>query len=161
MRVLALDPGERVGWARADIADDGEWSDLRHGITPLKDMALAVHAATVLADLDAREPVGYDVVVMEDFRLSPMGAKHLIGSSFPTVQFIGMVRLCCWLSNTKLVTQGASIKDTADKSMKALRPELWETVSRPIRHDDGHDQDALRHLWYYTFKQFDVRQEAA
>lgn len=156
MRVLALDPGERVGWARADIADDGSWSDLRHGITPLRDMAVAVHRSLVDATWQDVHPAVYDVVVMEDWRLYPGNAKSMVGSSFPSVQFVGMVRLCCWLSGTKLVMQGAVTKKTADKTAARLRPDLYELVTRPISHDDGHDQDALRHLWFYTYKNFPV-----
>lgn len=159
MRVLALDPGDRVGWARADVADDGEWSGFRHGITPLKDMALAIHDATGSNDFFRGES-SYDLIVVEDWRLYPQQAKTMIGSSFPSVQFIGMVRMCCWLSGTKLVMQGASLinsndptrESTADRSMKALWPEMYEFVSRPIRHDDGHDLSAIKHLWIWTFK---------
>lgn len=142
-----------MGWARADVAEDGTWSDLRHGITPLWDMACAVAGSVMLPDLDAREPQGYDVVVMEDWRLYPHMANNFVGSSFPSVQFIGAVRLCCKLSGTKLVMQGASVKKTADKTLAKLRPELHELVTRPIKHDDGHDLDAIRHLWIYTWRQ--------
>lgn len=154
MRVLALDPGERVGWARADVDDSGTWDDFRHGITPLRDMAMAVHRALTDHDgYDVRAMAPqYDVVVVEDWRLYPHLAKSMIGSSFPSVQFIGMVRLSCWLSNTKIVTQGAGIKTTADKMMAKVHPDLYELVTRPVAHDDGHDQDAIRHLFYWTTK---------
>ena len=143
LRILALDPGERVGWARAVVAPDGSWSELRHGITPLKDMALAVSKAD------------YDVIVCEDWRLRPATARNFIGSSFPSVQFIGMVRLCCWLSNTKLVMQGADTKSTADKTMAQLWPAMYEKVSASRAHDDAHDMDAIRHLWFYTYRNTD------
>ena len=141
-RVLVLDPGERVGWARAEVSSDGSWTDLRHGITPLRDMAFKVHEA-------AKD---YDVIVFEDWRLYPQQAKTMIGSTFPSVQFIGMVKLSAWMAGTKLVTQGAAIKTNADRAMKALMPDLYEVVTRPVRHDDGHDQDALRHLFYYVWR---------
>lgn len=141
-RVLSLDPGERVGWARATVAPDGSWTDLRHGITPLRDMALAVHAQ---ADQ-------YDYIVFEDWRLYPAQAKSMIGNTFPSVQFIGMVKLAAWVAGTKLVTQGAKVKETADKAMKAINPELYATVTKSVAHDSGHDQDALRHLFYFTWR---------
>lgn len=160
VRVLALDPGDKVGWARADVADDGTWTDLRHGITPLRDMALAIHSALDLHagvmchdDEDNQDPnPDYDLIVMEDWRLYPHMAKQMIGSSFPSVQFIGMVRLCCWMSGTKLVVQGASIKKTADKTLRANRPDLYEMVTTARTHDDAHDTDAIRHLWHWTWK---------
>lgn len=156
MRVLALDPGERVGWARADIAEDGTWSEFRHGITPLWDMALAVHSSLLVHGAYDDPRPDYDVVVMEDWRLYPHMAQQFVGSAFPSVQFIGAVRLCCRLSGTKLVMQGASVKKTADKTLQKLRPELHELVTRPIKHDDGHDLDAIRHLWVYAYRNTDI-----
>lgn len=147
MRVLALDPGERVGWARADVGPDGAWTHMRHGITALRDMALSL---TTRLD-------HYDVVVMEDWRLYPHMAKTMVGSSFPSVQFVGMVRLLCWQRPAvTLVTQGAGIKTTADKVMARLRPELFETVTAPRAHDDAHDMDAVRHLFFWTWKNVQV-----
>jgi hypothetical protein len=97
----------------------------------------------------------YEVVVCEDWRLRPATARNFIGSSFPSVQFIGMVRLCCWLSNTKLVMQGADTKSTADKTMAQLWPAMYEKVSASRAHDDAHDMDAIRHLWFYTYRNTD------
>lgn len=93
----------------------------------------------------------YDVVVCESWRLYPHMAQQFAGSSFPSVQFIGAVQLVCWLSDAKLVMQGARIKTMANKTMRKLRPELYEQVTRPAAHDDAHDMDALRHLWHWTF----------
>lgn len=162
MRVLALDPGERVGWARADVAEDGTWSELRHGITPLKDMALAVYRAleTEPPDIEgdglpAKLPE-YDVLVVEDWRLRAEKAKSFVGSSFPAVQFIGMVRLCAWRSGCKLVMQGPALKTTADKTLARLWPEMYEKVTQSISHDDGHDLDAIRHLWVWTYQHTDL-----
>jgi hypothetical protein len=141
-KVLALDPGDRVGWARADVADDGTWTEFRHGITPLRDMATAVYYVKKR----------YDVMVCEDFRLYPQMARSLVGSSFPSVQFIGMVRLCCWLADIEFVLQGARAKEMADRSMKKLCPDLYNLVTTPRAHDDAHDHDAIRHLWTWTMK---------
>lgn len=140
--VLALDPGERVGWARATVDDDGRWAALRHGITPLREMALSVHD----------QAHKYDLIICESWRLYPHMAQSFVGSAFPSVQFIGMVRLSCWHTDTKLVMQAPSIKANADKTMKKLRPFLFGMVTRPSAHDDAHDMDAIRHLWAWTFK---------
>jgi hypothetical protein len=157
VRVLALDPGEKVGWARADIDDAGAWSDVRHGITPLRDMAIAVHDS--LVDPHHRGGVcasEYDVVVIEDWALFPDMAKKLVGSRFPSVQFIGAVKLACWVSGTKLVVYQPAQKKATLAAMKKLNPELHELCTRPIRHDDGHDQDALIHLFRYTWLRYDL-----
>lgn len=140
--VLALDPGERVGWARATVDEDGGWTELRHGITPLRDMAITLSA----------QAKNYDTIVVEDWRLYPHMAKSMTGSSFPSVQFIGMVKLLCWLGPIEYVTQGAAVKNTADKAMSRIMPDLLGMVTRAVAHDDGHDQDALRHLFYWTWK---------
>jgi hypothetical protein len=41
-RILVVDPGERVGWAHANITSNGV-EVTGHGITPLKDFALKLH----------------------------------------------------------------------------------------------------------------------
>lgn len=156
MKVLALDPGDRVGWARADIAEDGSWSDLRHGIAELKPMAFKVDK-TVGA-------CAYDAVVCEEWRLYSHMARHMVGSEIPSAQFIGMVKLACWKSGTPLVMQFArqvnsnrpGVLSPAEASMKRLRPELFEMVMQPGAHDDLHDMVAIKHLWAYTVKRFPV-----
>lgn len=152
MRVLALDPGSRVGWAAADVDPvTGEWDNLTHGITELWPMSDKVD-----------EVAGnYDLIVIEDWRLYPDKAKTMVGSSFPSVQFIGAVKGSARRAGTKVVLQGAATKTSADKTMKAVRPELYELVTRPVAHDDGHDQDALRHLWFWTTKHTEVLSAAS
>lgn len=162
MRVLALDPGEKIGWARADVSDAGEWTNVRHSITPLREMAIAVHEAmTKFPVRGPGEPLtkyasDYDVVVMEDWRLFPEMAKTFVGSNFPSVQFIGAVKLACWVSGTKLVMYGASTKKHTLAPMAKLNPELHAKCTSTITHDDGHDQDALIHLWRWTHLHYDL-----
>lgn len=157
MRVLALDPGDSVGWARADIAADGTWTDLRHGITPLKEMALNVDAKVAVLHC-------YDTVICERWALFATHAKRLIGSEIPSAQFIGAVKLSCWKSGTPLVMQDVrhvnsnrpGILAPAEASMKKLRPELFAMVTQPGAHDDQHDLVAIKHLWLWTFRNCDV-----
>jgi hypothetical protein len=146
MEVLALDPGEKVGWARASVADDGEWSGLEHGITHLKDMALAIDAN-----------VGkYDLVVCETWKLRAGKERTFIGSDFPSVQFIGMVRLGCWREHVAYEPQDPRIKTTADKSAPDWLRKIID--NEPRSHDDGHNVDALRHLWFWTWRNRIVKQ---
>lgn len=143
--VLATDPGERVGWARATFEDDGTWHDLEHGITPLKDMALAI-------DKNIHK---YDVLVFETWKLRPGTARAFIGSDFPSIQFIGMQRLSAWREGVILVPQDPVIKSTADK---VAPPEIQEIIARePGKHDDGHNIDALRHLFFYHWEEYIVK----
>lgn len=162
MRVLAIDPGERVGWAWGNIqhhADDcGGCEELRggkhdqrlylgdFGINSYKDFALKLHKAAG----------NYDVIVYETWRLSANKAKTFVGNDFPSVQFIGMVRLCAWLAGVKLVHQGPAIKATAEKSMRSMRPDLWEIVEPALKgaHDDGHHGDAILHLWHFYWERY-------
>lgn len=142
--VLALDPGERVGWARAVLYEDGSWKELRHGITPLKDMALAV----------ASSAGQYDTIVMESYRIQASKAKQHIGSEVLSLQFIGMVRLSAWMAaSPRLVMQPPfPAKKTG---FKVAPPEVQEILARmPKTHDDSHDADALAHLAYYWFNKY-------
>lgn len=155
LRVLAMDPGERVGWATGWIElpgdstpHDHEVSEPTltidtHGISFLKDMALKLHTV-------AQE---YDVIVYETWRLRADKARSFIGSEFLSSQFIGMVRLCAWLSpHTTLVPQGPGTKKTADKYIAAHQPDIQRRLDAlPKNHDDGHDGDALRHLAFFFF----------
>ncbi len=149
IRVLAIDPGERCGWATGTIADAGlEVQD--HGISFLKDMALAVHRAVVLEDR-------YDVVIYETFRLTHKGARVSVGSDLQTSQVIGMIRLSAWLNpRVQLVPQTPGDKTTARLSLRNPGGEdiLARLDKLPKSHDDGHDGDALLHLWNFYFKRY-------
>jgi hypothetical protein len=154
VRVLALDPGERVGWAAGVASVTGqEPAELHvtaHGIDYLKDCALAVHQAVAIEKR-------YDVVVYETYRLTAKGARVLVGSDLQPAQFIGMVRLSCWLAGVKLVPQGPKEKSSALKSMKS-HPSGADIQARldkmPKSHDDGHDGDALLHLWHWFWARY-------
>lgn len=165
-RVLALDPGDKVGWARADIADDGTWTDFRHGITELKACAMRVHNALNVWEGDGWGRCQYDVVVMERWALYAHMAKALVGSEIPSAQFIGMVKLSCWLAGVPCVMQNARDVNSntpgrlapAEASMKKLRPELFELVTQPGAHDDLHDMVAIKHLWLHCFRNYPVKE---
>jgi hypothetical protein len=164
VNVLVLDPGEKVGYARADIDEHGNWTDVRHGITPLWDMAEAVADSQGVVSSAGR---GYDVIVVETWRLYQSHAKILIGSTFPSVQFIGAIKLICKLTGTEYVEQPASmqgVKSTGEESLGLVRlkidyPEYYELATRPVAHDDGHDQSALAHMAAFTFKRFGPRKQ--
>lgn len=144
MKILAIDPGERVGWAVGEVDTNGYAERLdvcQHGITALKPFALKLFEAIG----------GYDVVVYETYRISANHIKHHIGSDVPTLQLIGMIRAAAWLNpQVKLVGQGPATKKTADKTMP---DDLRERIAGlPAAHDDSHDGDALRHLWHWHWQ---------
>jgi hypothetical protein len=149
-RVLAIDPGERVGWARAELCPEGalkllspvgfrlpgiDAATLVQGVTPLKDFALKLGA--VIGE--------YDTVVYETWRLYPHKAKALVGNDMQPSQLVGIIRYLAWMNpKVKLVSQGANIKDMADRAYGA-----W-LAPRFALSTEEHDKDALRHLvWYW------------
>lgn len=152
MRVLAIDPGERVGWARGVITgptQDGTMDLVieDHGIAGLRDFAVKL-----------REVFGtYDVVVFEEYRISaePRKLKAHIGSDVPTLQLIGMIRAESWHHpNVKLVKQSPSKKATALKVIPKAYPDIAERLAKlPQTHDDAHDGDALLHLAYWHWEE--------
>lgn len=156
MRVLALDPGERVGWARGvvvprSVEHDDELVVEDHGIAFLKDAALAVHKAVVIENR-------IDVVVFEKWVLTARGAKVSVGSDMQSSQFVGMVRMCGWLNpRVQLVGQMPANKTSATKSMRSHPSgvKIQERIAKlPKSHDDAHDGDALLHLWHFFFERF-------
>lgn len=144
MRLLAIDPGELVGWAVGSTAQTGELQLGFHGITPLKEFAVK------LADAFDH----YDVVIYETYRL--IRAKNREGSEMPTSQLIGMIRLLGWLHpEVKLVRQTPNNKNSINKVIASSdHTKFKELIARESgTHDDAHDIDAIRHLYYYWWKQ--------
>lgn len=142
MKVLAIDPGELVGWAVGEVLPDKPVL-VRHGITPLKDFAVKFTAAFS----------SYDEVVYENYRL--IRAKNREGSEMPTSQLIGMIRLASWLHpDVHLVKQTPNNKNAINKVIEASdHEEFKDLIARePGVHDDAHDIDAIRHLYYRWWK---------
>lgn len=138
MKVLAIDPGERTGWAIGEI-EDSKLTIVNQGVTPLKDFALKFHE--VAGD--------YDVVVYEWWRLRADVAKKMIGNDFLPSQLIGMIRLSAWLNpKVKLVSYGPQVKTTAIK----VAPD-WLKERKALSSEE-HDKDALDLLYYYFWENF-------
>jgi hypothetical protein len=163
VRVIALDPGKLWGWAAADIDDNGEWSNLEHGIMQAKVIALW------LADEQGVFKPGeewhgdaestFDVLVYEDWVLYRAHAEEYIGSDMPYSQMIGQIRFIGWLSDTRVVKQPAARKTLALKQARAIRPELAAKIESIMAraHKDAHDGDALLHLFAWTVDNYPVR----
>lgn len=140
MKVIAIDPGERVGWATGVVHPDAPRLEVeKHGVHALKDFAIALGER--ISD--------YDVVVYEVWRLYPHMAKHMVGNDFQPSQLIGIIRYLTWIHpEIKLVSQGANIKKTA---LKTMPEDLKERMSQS---SEQHDQDALQHLWHFYWSKF-------
>lgn len=156
MRVLALDPGQRVGWATAEtVVRDQEPAELRvlgHGIWPIRNAALQVHNLVVTQDC-------IDVVVYEKWLLTTRGARVLVGDDMQSSQFIGAVRLCCWLNPRVKVTPQPARRDYPyRRSLTCGHPAAQDILDRlaklPKAHDEAHDGSALQHLWDWFFERY-------
>lgn len=134
--VLAIDPGERVGWATGEVDEGLEVAD--HGVAPLRDFAIKLGESVSK----------YDVVIYETWRLRADVARKMVGNDFQPSQLIGIIRYLGWITpGVKLVSQGPQIKRTALKTMPI------QIHRRMHLSSEQHDQDALMHLWYYAWKQ--------
>lgn len=143
MKLLAVDPGEKVGWATACVEPpDNALFLLDHGIHTWKDFTLKL--GQVIGD--------YDVVIYETWRLSAKHAKHLIGSDMQSSQFIGAVRALAWLNEVKLVASPPANKTTGYKVAPAYVKKIIDGL--PKAHDESHNGDALMHLAHYHWRTF-------
>lgn len=143
MKVLVIDPGERVGWCTASVIKSAGLTVLTHGITPLKEFGLKVN-----------EVFGnYDVVVYETWRLAAGMAAKFAGNDMQSSQLIGMIRLSAWQNpQTKLVAQPPGKMKTG---AKVATPQIREILDRlPKAHDESHDGSALLHLSYWYWKTY-------
>ena len=128
-RVIVLDPGERVGWARMEIDREARaYTFLGWGVTPLKPMALALY----------RQLPNYDTVVYETWRLRPKAARTLIGNDMLAPQFIGMVRLLAWVHDVQLVPREPKQKFPAIAAM----PDSVSALM--VESTEEHDKDAIQ-----------------
>ena len=150
MRVLVLDPGERVGWATAEVelvpvklqrndavdprpipqvvCEDGVIPRAGRGPSHTTEARLKVtgHGISYLKDtamaVDRALSKGkYDVVVYENWKLTAKGARVSVGSEMESSQFIGMIRLSCWKYGVKIVKQPPSMQTPNGTGERALK----------------------------------------
>ncbi len=146
-RVIAIDPGERAGWASATLAENSI-TDIEHGVLPCKQMA------TILAHQQAVDDhiVGpdFDVIVYETWRPRPKaGSLNWIqGNQLLSAQLVGQIRLVGWLSGAKLRGYGPDRKGPFQAFIDSAP---WGADIKQRQADclEQHDQDALMHLAGY------------
>lgn len=158
LRVLSVDPGEKVGWATATVDESlmvpipvmgasglvngPQLEVVNHGISSLKAFALKLHALT--------DP--YDIVIYETWRLSARAGRLLVGNDMQTSQLIGIIRLYGWLNGVELVAQPPSAMNTARKTAPPWLQEIID--NEPKAHDDAHNVSALLHLWTWYWGKY-------
>lgn len=142
-KVLVIDPGERVGWCTAEVAEGTLTKPgikpIERGVTPLKDFALKLN--DVFSD--------YDVVVFETWRLRPDVAKKLVGNEFLPSQLIGIIRFLGWLNRkVKLVPLAPQQKQMHEGTIPKYLRNWYKDSS------EEHDKDAVQLLWAYYFREW-------
>jgi len=139
LRVIAIDPGQRVGWATGVIDPVAPALTVKdQGVDSLKDFALRLE--------DGVEQ--FDVVVYEQWILFGHMAKKMVGNDMKSSQLIGMIRFICWHHGITPVVQPTTAKKTAVATM----PD--SVKARIALSTEQHDKDALMHLWFYFFKHY-------
>jgi hypothetical protein len=165
MRVIWIDPGETVGWVTALVIahppalDGPKWDSrrepkvLEYGNTKLKTFALAL--------LDGAEK--YDLIGFETYRVrgGAEGARANVGSTVPTLQLVGMIRLAAWVAQRRRgdglpkIAEREPLTKTGGRGAARLHapPDIQDVIEEALagQHDDGHYGDAMLHLygWYH------------
>jgi hypothetical protein len=147
MKVIAFDPGEKVGWATGTVDRAGHLKVTGWGITPLKTMALTW----------MNRAMDYDVMIYERFRIGGQDdLKNFIGSDVPTLQLVGMLRLGAWQAQIhrgdglpQIIDQTSNNKQKGLGAARLYDPETFEVIREALDgpHDQGHHGDALMHLY--------------
>lgn len=146
-RIIAIDPGEATGYAIGRIDKKAkEFQIETWGHDPWRVFSMN-YMNVMLGD----NP--FEIVVYESWRLRPEAAKPLIGSDFPAVQGIGVIKYGAWHRKAELCTTEPSYKPIIDKQMggKDYLPER-DTVE--------HYRDAFRHLCWYAVNSAGIGPEA-
>jgi hypothetical protein len=140
-RVVALDPGEKVGIAHARMSR-GELEAPERLILPLE------HAADWLWRYQLHPPRAFDVIVYETWVPRPRDGSMawIQGDPLLSAQFVGMVRLIARRSSSRLKTYGPDRKRAWEGWIKTVLPDAKHSSAT---HDDDHDWDALLHLVGY------------
>jgi hypothetical protein len=126
-KLLALDPGETVGWA---VFEMGQLTKCGH----------AAGDATTIEDLVAREQPS--VVVMEEYRIYPWRLKQHSLSNVPTLRLIGALQ---YILQTKGIPYHMQTAQQAKGFATDQRLKQWGMYPQKLRHA----RDAVRHAVYY------------
>lgn len=166
MRLLALDPGERVGWNTATILHPTPLSPPRpelviedYGILRLKDAALAVEGEYPGGVPDLR-PEHFDVVIFETWILTRKGAQDSVGSEMESSQFVGMLRSAVWRApnHPRLVRQAPRDMTTGRLALNSPRPDYAKIAAiidaAPRSHKDSHYVSSLLHTVKFFHKEY-------
>lgn len=153
-RVIALDPGQRTGYAIAEMSED-YFRLVESGVMPQREMALvlakwqALDWPTERLSSVARPAVPrFNVITWESWRpRRKNGSMDWIeGDRLLPAQHVGQIRLIAWMSGAKMVEQEPADKSAFTASLPAVLDDLDQ------ESNEQHDQDARWHLWGYFFR---------
>jgi hypothetical protein len=155
MRVIWIDPGETVGWATAEVTPlTKTLRVLDYGNTKMKRFCLAL--------LDGARK--YDIIGFETYTIRPDSFRIHVGSTVPTIQCVGAIRLAAWAAQRwfhgepgpKIVEQDPNKQSKGRGAAKLyFDAEVQESIhwADANKHDEGHYASALLHLaaWYHDY----------
>jgi hypothetical protein len=145
--VIALDPGERTGWATAIMGPDS-FEFTGYGVFPRRDMALwlAVYQG-IRYDARRWSPPTYDRMVWEAWipRRQNGSMDWIEGDRLLSPRHVGHFELIAWMSGTPTWEYGADRKKLFQASMPPQLEALQAEAS------EQHPKDALMHLWGWFF----------
>lgn len=149
-QLLVFDPGGATGWAYYQI-----WYDGLHSITS-GTFWQEEHHDTIrdIIELNAGLKNVPLTVITEsfEFRQTPDSAKKRRGLELVSREYIGVMKLVCKDNNIKLVQQ---MPAHALSFMTDERLEKMGHLCTPL-HDRRHENDALRHLFFYLIQTLKV-----
>ena len=151
--VLALDPGERTGWAagrmsydRLELLESGvlRWDMMEEKIAKWQHVGYFGAYEELYTTDDKR----FDVIVAESWkpRRDARGKMDWIeGDELTPAKHIGGIRFIARTSRTRYLEQSPKEKPTSRASYPLSLAEVDE------ESNEQHDQDARLHLWLYFF----------
>ena len=151
MILLAIDPGETVGWS---IWDTEKYEKLTGGQTARiefeKDLAavLLVSCEENPPERTTILPCAPDLIVCEDWLIYPEHARRgaLDMDKCLTARTIGAIQAFARMAEVPVVFQNATIKEQA----KAMGADNYHPIPR---HPNRHEGDSCYHAVYYIVRE--------
>jgi hypothetical protein len=143
MVVIAFDPGETTGFAKANVDFDGRGTPVFTLLEASEVKTYGQFHDIVLHQLDSTT-----MVLVERFNLFPGKASSQIGSTFPSAEWIGVIKYVMWLLvHDKLAFQTPAQKERINDDM--LRAMFGIDKLNP----SPHIRDAMRHIVFWGLDQ--------
>lgn len=146
--IIAIDPGgSHCGVAVFVIVMDEDGNlHLECRLTTEHTPESMFDSIRVWGALHGNSKLGFDVMVVESFRLYPEKMASLAWSTLRTVEVIGVLRERCRQEGVPFVLQPASIKKATDGQLKA------RGILLKSKGSGGHAKDAELHGWHYWLR---------